>query len=358
MSVYALPAKSVLLILTLFCTKMIHADQLTAPIKQEENIMLIRDVTATAGDIVTIEIEILNDEEFAGFNLTVPLLEGFELVPESGQLFRKTDHEFAMGIYPGTNDLNIISYSLTNSSFLDNEGVIFSFDIQTPMVPGEYPVSIIDAVIGNTDLENIITGVIDGNLILDEQDDDTEEHLEINDLIIYSGETECFDAKNTITVAGGDSFFVVQDGASATFIAGEKITLLPGVTVEYSGHLLARIAESEDDFCGIPKATEVVYENEDFGGASIDHKQHSKNEYLFRVYPNPTDGVFTLELNKVNENIPTIVDVYGLISGSIISKQLPVQKKHTINMIGATPGVYIIRVVQGNQVGVERIIKR
>lgn len=134
------------------------------------NIMLIHDVEAPAGDIITIEVEIINADAFVGFNLDVPIPEGFTYVDGTAQLFRKTDHMLVFNVLP-TNVAKIMGFSIMNSEFIGNEGIVVSFDVQTPDTPGEYVFAVVDAVIGNIDAQDILTGTEDGTVTLFEAGD-------------------------------------------------------------------------------------------------------------------------------------------------------------------------------------------
>jgi len=151
-----------------------------------ENIMQIHDITANAGEVITVELEIMNDEEFVGFNLDVPLPAGFNYVEGSAELFRGTDHDFAFNVIEG-NLAKIIAFSITNDVFEGNEGVVFSFDVETPNVPGEYTLPIVDGVIGNIDAQDILTGTIDGTVIL-EGEAEPENIMKINDVNAQAGD--------------------------------------------------------------------------------------------------------------------------------------------------------------------------
>ncbi|MCX6268380.1 MAG: PKD domain-containing protein [Bacteroidetes bacterium] len=66
---------------------------------------------------------------------------------------------------------------------------------------------------------------------------------------IYITENQCFSAIQTITVAGDGTLFAVQNGGSATLIAGHNILILPGVSVDSGGYLHGYIT-SDNVYCG------------------------------------------------------------------------------------------------------------
>ncbi len=67
--------------------------------------------------------------------------------------------------------------------------------------------------------------------------------------IIASGQSECFDALQTITTAGGGTNFTVQNGGNVTLIAGQKILMLPGTIMQSGSYIMAKITTS-GQYCG------------------------------------------------------------------------------------------------------------
>ncbi len=161
---------------------------------------------------------------------------------------------------------------------------------------------------------------------------------------------ECFNALQTITVSN----FTVEAGGSATLIAGQSIILLPGTHVQSGGYFHAYIT-MDDTFCG-PAAKEL--DPEEIIVTVPEIPQRIREDLFFKVYPNPTDGTFTLELETVEEGSDILIEVLGLLGGRVLSDRLPPQRMHTLSLSGHQPGVYIIRITQGDKVGVERVIKR
>lgn len=70
------------------------------------------------------------------------------------------------------------------------------------------------------------------------------QNLNLQGFKIVNGETACYGAYQTITLAGGSSTFQVQSGGNTTLIAGQKVSMLPGTTVQSGGHLWAYITTS------------------------------------------------------------------------------------------------------------------
>ena len=76
-------------------------------------------------------------------------------------------------------------------------------------------------------------------------------------------------------------------------------------------------------------------------------------EDKFSVYPNPTDGVFTItSANKLTDGT---VEVYSLLGTLIYKKTAVTGEGITVNLTDQYPGVYIVKV--NNQV-IGRILKK
>lgn len=181
---------------------------------------------------------------------------------------------------------------------------------------------------------------------------------------IFQGEDLCFDATHTITLAGSGDTFIVEDGTSVNLIAGSSIMMLPGTKVEYGGHLHALIS-TDGTFCDIEAPIVIslqAAEPEDTAyqePLSLPGSVKS-DKALFRVYPNPTNGDFTLEVNNTgilgDESLT--IEIIGMRGEVVKRLDYSIQPDYQLSLKGHQPGVYVVRVQSGNQFGIERIIKR
>ncbi len=161
----------------------------------------------------------------------------------------------------------------------------------------------------------------------------------------------CFDASNTITVAGGGDVFVVKTGASAVFIAGVKISFLPGTTVENGGYMHGYIATT-NNYCGFapaPAPAIVAGEGESTTGPMADAQ-------MFSIYPNPTTGVFTL-LNKGDVRFGNVrVEMFDLRGNMVYSTNFGGERDHKVTLPPLTPGLYFVKVISGNLIESFKVI--
>jgi hypothetical protein len=157
----------------------------------------------------------------------------------------------------------------------------------------------------------------------------------------------CFDAINTITVAGSDSIFVVQSGGSAVMVAGQKILYLPGTTVHSGGYMLGYI-DLANPHCDFPKSPAMLTGNEESGFNLMDNG--------FKIYPNPTSGTFTVENLNETTSGNVHVDVVGTLGGKILSTDYTDVRKQELSIKGNPPGIYFVKVTVGEKVQTVKII--
>ncbi|MCX6277199.1 MAG: T9SS type A sorting domain-containing protein [Bacteroidetes bacterium] len=157
----------------------------------------------------------------------------------------------------------------------------------------------------------------------------------------------CYNASNTITVAGGSSTFEVQPGGSVLMIAGQKILYLAGTTVQSGGYMSGTIVPG-GPYCDFPKTPSSLTGNEETGLSMMNNS--------FKIYPNPTSGIFTIEQRGENITSPVKVDVLGTLGGKILSAELPGLRKQEISIKGNAPGIYFVKVTAGENVQTVKII--
>jgi heme exporter protein D len=179
------------------------------------------------------------------------------------------------------------------------------------------------------------------------------EDVNLQNITLPSGTNICFDAANTITTAGGGTIFIVQNGAIVYLVAGNSIHMLPGTHFQSGSYVHAYIDQS-GEFCSNPKA--IIAEEEPV--PEVLPFEFTDSDSFFRVYPNPTRGQFTLELRDVTETSTIKVEIFSLIGESIMNVELPEMKQYLFDLSAKQPGIYLIRVMRGDKVGVQKVIRR
>jgi hypothetical protein len=175
----------------------------------------------------------------------------------------------------------------------------------------------------------------------------------LSNITVPNTAVNCYNATQTITVAGPGSAFAVQNGGSATLIAGLKISMLPGTTVLTGGYLLGYIAPS-GPYCSNPAnmPLQAGIENETGTDKTVPFV-----EDLFKVYPNPTTGTFTVELKGVEQSEEIRVEVFSMKGDVVLSTVLPGGGKHELSLSGKPVGLYVLKVVSATHTGTARLVK-
>lgn len=175
-------------------------------------------------------------------------------------------------------------------------------------------------------------------------------NLQLSNITIPNGTSNCYNATQTITVAGTGSAFTVQPGGSATLIAGLKIDVLPGAIVQAGGYFWGHIAPS-GPFCQTPSIPAVI-------STKAPSEPEAPVTSSFRIYPNPTTERFILELNEETQIDKVTVDICGMWGEKIQTVVLQGERKHEFSISDKPAGLYFIRVISGNRSETTKLIKQ
>ena len=171
---------------------------------------------------------------------------------------------------------------------------------------------------------------------------------------VAAGHDTCFSGTQTITVAGSGTTVAIQNGGSATFVAGQKISFLPGCSVVQGGYLHGYIT-SNGQYCNqllSPVASAPA--SNDKTTTSI--PEISGNQSI-RVYPNPTSGSFTVEVKGNNQATMTKAEIYTISGLKIHTEILDNLRKREFSMPWLTTGIYFIHVYTNEGSEILKIVK-
>jgi hypothetical protein len=188
-----------------------------------------------------------------------------------------------------------------------------------------------------SDNDFTVTATVPDNLIVGNKD-------------ILIGQSRCFDANSTITVAGNSTTFVVQGGGIATFIAGMNIIYKEGTLVRLAGLMHGSIAPG-GPYCGAqqPAMVTVVTGEEAPGNIDLDP--------FFTIYPNPTSGSFTLVMKGIKPLESVKVDIYGMKGERIRRIEIAGEEKHEVSMENSPAGLYFIRIMTNEKAQTIKLMK-
>lgn len=177
--------------------------------------------------------------------------------------------------------------------------------------------------------------------------------LALDGMVIASNADTCFAAIQTIIV----SDFIVESDAMVRLIAGENIQLLP-LTKVHSGADFHAFIDTTGNYCLQPESLIAVSDNvaEKIQERPAMLEENPNN--FFSLFPNPTPGTFTLLLKEAEEATAITVEIYSMLGERIHQTQLSGKQQYEFDLSGRPGGVYLVRVVRGEEVGVEKVVKQ
>lgn len=167
---------------------------------------------------------------------------------------------------------------------------------------------------------------------------------------IFNGESSCIDALETLTVGGNGTGFTVQAGGMVNLIAGLKLRLLPNTTVQQGGYLHGYLSPGSP-YCLPPSSAPELKEASDPG------KIVNVNASMV-IYPNPTSGQFSVRLNCLQENSVATVKIYSAIGLQIYESTARNGRWSNISLSQYSPGIYLVQVIQGNEIFTGKVIRQ
>lgn len=169
---------------------------------------------------------------------------------------------------------------------------------------------------------------------------------------IGSGTVTCADAAQTLLIAGNGTTYVVENGGSVTHIAGTNIIYYPGTRVHPGGYLHGYISST---FCApyIHPAPPAV-----MAGTGSSEKGNMSKNTQFKVYPNPTPGRFTVELQGDELPANVKVEIFGSLGEKIQSSESMQSNREEFTLEGRPAGMYMVHLTSPSGTETRKIIKQ
>ena len=162
-------------------------------------------------------------------------------------------------------------------------------------------------------------------------------------------DTRCYEAYQTITVAGGSTTFTVHNGGSATFIAGSSILYYPGTRVDSGGYMTGYIAPA-GPWCNTQSKVISAIPREE--AATVNQGN------AYRIYPNPARDRFFIENITDRSTASWMVEIYDMNGAKVDTRFLDEKRVHEFSLDGKPTGIYLVRVITDVDSGTTRIIKQ
>lgn len=176
--------------------------------------------------------------------------------------------------------------------------------------------------------------------------------LSLEDLTLGSDADTCFAA--TATIIASD--LTVESDAAVVLVAGENIQLQPLVQI-MSGAQFKAYIDTTGNYCQQSESIIAAIEAKEDQSAELKFYKEEKNQQFFSLFPNPTTGTFTLQLKEATETV-IAVEIYSMLGERILQTQISGQQQYEFDLSSRPGGVYLVRVVRGDEVGVEKVVKQ
>jgi hypothetical protein len=168
---------------------------------------------------------------------------------------------------------------------------------------------------------------------------------------ITVGSAYCYNALQTLEVAGNGTNFTVQSGGSVTLIAGQNIIFHPGTMVDSGGYLNGYIT-SNGQYCGtIPAAMASLAAGTDESSFKLLHSPCI-------LYPNPTTSDFSIEFTGPEPTVRARVEIFGMKGEKIYSNLLNGSRLYRLSLSEKPSGIYFVRVISETDSCLYKILKQ
>jgi hypothetical protein len=170
---------------------------------------------------------------------------------------------------------------------------------------------------------------------------------------ITPGRTVCYNATQTIFVAGYGNVFTVHPTASVELIAGMKIVFSPDTRILSGGYLHAHITIN-GQYCDPLKTLEIMTAGTTAGVDTSFALTPVSGKY--KVYPNPTTGEVWIELPK--DSIQSVVEteLFNLLGVMVSQRHFDGSDILRLSLHDQNPGIYLLKITTSEGTDIVKII--
>jgi hypothetical protein len=123
-------------------------------------------------------------------------------------------------------------------------------------------------------------------------------------------------------------------------------------TYDKSGNRTARIITKS-----MPVDTAYRFVSDSTLNTSDDDPFAKKDAFKVRVYPNPTTGIFEIEVEQLTEKQKTQLYIYTN-AGRLVKTVNRLQNRQSIDLSNQPTGIYLLRITVDDKVVTNKIIKQ
>jgi hypothetical protein len=177
---------------------------------------------------------------------------------------------------------------------------------------------------------------------------------ELYNITLPNGATQCYDALQHLVVAGNNSNFVVENGASATLIAGGMISMLPGTQVFAGGYLHAFITP-DGNYCGsLPPA---VVSSHVITADPAPIPILNPDQPNIKLYPNPVTDYVIVEFESGSSSGTREITLYALPGNVLHHEMIRGISRYRLDLTGQPRGMYLVGIRENHFTYTGKIIK-
>jgi hypothetical protein len=174
---------------------------------------------------------------------------------------------------------------------------------------------------------------------------------------INGDESHCYDASETITVAGGGVPVEFLSGSFVDLIAGQTISFLPGFHANNGSEMHAYITTT-GDFCNaLPSPVIAMPADEKSTLVADETVRPVVSDRLaksIKIYPNPNNGKFTIALTNIE--LGSGIAIYNALGIKVYQTLVLDATLPDIDMAGLRRGLYFVKVTDGKEQFTKKMI--
>jgi hypothetical protein len=84
----------------------------------------------------------------------------------------------------------------------------------------------------------------------------------------------------------------------------------------------------------------------------------NKQDQFFIIYPNPNEGIFTMELMDANHKSGIRVEIFDMMGARVKQIELSGKRLYEFDLSDKPAGIYLLRVIKGDKVGIWKVIRK
>ena len=172
-----------------------------------------------------------------------------------------------------------------------------------------------------------------------------------------------YDVNNTIIFAGNDNAFVFKNTADVNINSRNTIQFLPGFIIEEGAKVSAKITGSKKSFINTSnshqkinylKPSPYIGKITKYGIKKI---VEGKENSTITIYPNPSDGIFSIVMTSNNIETETFIKVYNNLGLVLFKEKMNSEGIFTLDLSSFSSGLYQIEIIQGETSYFKKVIK-